>query len=73
MFYKPVGPSGYVVNNIERMKDVTDGEQFETVLQDLDKYVIYNVRILAYTKIGNGPNSTAIERQTMEDSMLLIS
>ena len=72
MFYKPFGPPGYFGNNLERMKNVTKGKQYETVLENLDKYVKYGVTILAYTIIGDGPNSTVKQVQTMEDGELLL-
>ena len=41
-------------------------------LQGLEKFTIYEITVLAFTRIGNGVNSTVIFVSTDEDSKLQI-
>ena len=70
MFYKAV--EGYRNNTDEQMEEVNGGGSYSTVLKNLDKYVKYEVRILAYTRAGDGTNSSKQTAWTLEDSELFI-
>ena len=37
-------------------------------LKKLEKYTVYQIEVLATTRVGNGPPSKPIERRTDEDS-----
>ena len=51
--------------NVINKSEVTE-KFFE--LKVLDKYTIYDIKVLAATKIGDGPASDPIKVQTDEDS-----
>lgn len=70
VFYKAT--EGYRNNTDEQMEKVSDGGSYRTVLKNLDKYVKYEVRILAYTRAGDGTNSSKETAWTFEDSELFI-
>jgi len=46
----------------------TSGTTNEEELQGLKKFTIYQVTVLAFTRIGDGANSTSIFVSTDEDS-----
>lgn len=62
MFYKVA--SGTSNNNVIS----TSGTTNEKELQGLKKFTIYQVTVLAFTRIGDGANSTSIFVSTDEDS-----
>lgn len=62
MFYKVA--SGTSNNNVVS----TSGTTNEKELQGLKKFTIYQVTVLAFTRIGDGANSTSIFVSTDEDS-----
>lgn len=62
MFYKVA--SGTSNNNVIS----TSGTTSEKELQGLKKFTIYQVTVLAFTRIGDGANSTSIFVSTDEDS-----
>ena len=62
LFYKKTGSAGSAVmlpinNGTSRTKDVTG----------LNKYTEYEFQILAFTSVGDGPNSSVAMRKTKED------
>lgn len=52
------------------MKKTTN---LETNLHALDKYTNYSVRVLAYTRIGEGIQSSPIYCLTEQDGMILFT
>ena len=46
--------------------NVTDNSTFETLLENLQEYVQYNIRVRAYTQVGEGPFSPNITIRTSE-------
>jgi len=62
VFYKVA--SGTSNNNVVS----TSGTTNEKELQGLKKFTIYQVTVLAFTRIGDGANSTSIFVSTDEDS-----
>ena len=55
--------------NVINKSEVTQiSEKFFFELKGLDKYTIYDIKVLAATKIGDGPASDPIKVQTDEDS-----
>ena len=66
IYYKPV--AGYFESTEEKYINVNEGDVFKDTLQSLEKYVTYEIKILAYTAVGDGPNSTNVTRRTDEDS-----
>lgn len=62
VFYKVA--SGTSNNNVVSTSGTTNGKE----LQGLKKFTIYQVTVLAFTRIGDGANSTSIFVSTDEDS-----
>ena len=56
--------------------DPNGPEQMETIhaptreisLRDLKKSTVYTIKVLAFTRVGNGPASSALSVTTAEDS-----
>ena len=65
LFYKAVGQ--FAVDTTEKMKQINDENTLQTTLIDLEKYVNYSIKIMAFTTKGDGPNSTAISVETDQD------
>uniref|UniRef100_A0A8D9FE64 Protein sidekick n=1 Tax=Cacopsylla melanoneura TaxID=428564 RepID=A0A8D9FE64_9HEMI len=52
-----------------QVKDIPNNSTFTTTLTELRKWVVYNVQVLAYTRLGDGSLSTPpIRVQTFEDA-----
>nr|XP_018910641.1 PREDICTED: protein sidekick isoform X1 [Bemisia tabaci] len=52
-----------------QFKDIPNNSTYTTTLTELRKYVIYNIQVLAYTRLGDGVLSTPPVRvQTFEDA-----
>jgi len=45
----------------------TGGSQLMVELQGLEEYVVYSIRVRAYTSMGSGPFSVAVMNRTLED------
>ena len=65
LFYRPVGgsftqPATTTVTNV-------DSSNNSIVLSGLEKYVLYDITVLAYSSAGDGPNATEISVRTSED------
>ena len=54
--------------NVFNKSEVTQISEKIVELKGLDKYTIYDIKVLAATKIGDGPASDPIKVQTDEDS-----
>ena len=54
--------------NVINKSEVTQISEKIVELKGLDKYTIYDIKVLAATKIGDGPASDPIKVQTDEDS-----
>ena len=54
--------------NVINKSEVTQISEKVLELKGLDKYTIYDIRVLAATKIGDGPASDPMKVQTDEDS-----
>ncbi|XP_078347645.1 protein sidekick-2-like isoform X2 [Oculina patagonica] len=54
--------------NTEKEKEVINGLIFSTALTGLESFVTYEFEILAYTKMGNGPRSTAVRATTLQSN-----
>ncbi|KAI5697514.1 hypothetical protein M8J75_011594 [Diaphorina citri] len=71
VLYGPVS-RGATVNTIGssvQVKDIPNNATFTTTLTELRKWVVYNVQVLAYTRLGDGSLSTPPVRvQTFEDA-----
>ena len=46
--------------------NMTDNSTLEVLLENLQEYVQYNIRVRAYTETGEGPFSSAIIISTLE-------
>ena len=46
---------------------VNSGSTLIRVVNGLDEYTEYEFQVLAYTSVGDGPNSTVISERTEED------
>ena len=45
----------------------------QTVVTELDKYTEYDLQVLAFTAVGDGPNSSVMSGKTKEDSKKLFT
>ena len=59
--------------NTEKEKEILDGTTFSTSLTSLESYVTYEIEILAYTRIGPGPRSSAVRATTLESGKVSTS
>ena len=59
LFYKKKGSDSVTLtlNNMKTLETVTE----------LDKYTKYEFQVLAFTSVGDGPNSSTVFKTTMED------
>ena len=62
LFYKKKGSAGSQI-----MVLVNSGSTLTRVVNGLDKYTEYEFQVLAYTSVGDGPNSTVKSERTEED------
>ena len=67
VYYVAVGQ--FAVDRREKVQEVNDGSAVETVVGNLEKYIEYNITVLAFTSKGDGPNSTEITARTDQDGM----
>ena len=68
LFYKKTGSAGLAV-----MLTITNGTIHSKVVTGLDKYTEYEFQVLAYTSVGNGPNSSVVVERTKEDGKSLVT
>ena len=67
VYYAAVGQ--FAVDTREKVKEVNGGSAMQTVVGGLEKYIEYNITVLAFTSKGDGPNSTEITVRTDQDGM----
>ena len=67
LFYKKRVSAGQ-----QTMVPVNSGSIWTKVFSGLEKYTEYEFQVLAYTSVGDGPNSSVIYRKTNEDGKKLI-
>ena len=48
---------------------IVDNSTTTTLLTRLEEYVLYSVRVRAYTSVGPGPYSDPLTERTLEDGM----
>ena len=53
------------------MLTISNGTIHRKVVTGLDKYTEYEFQVLAFTSVGNGPNSSAVVEGTNEDGKKL--
>ncbi|TMW48206.1 hypothetical protein DOY81_006718 [Sarcophaga bullata] len=64
VFYAATNRGGHVLH-----KTITNNSSFTTTLTELNKFVIYHIQVLAFTRLGDGALSTPPVRvQTFEDT-----
>ena len=72
LFYKKKSSSG----SLKTMLLINDGDALTRIVTGLNKYTEYEFHVLAFTSVGDGPNSTVKDERTKEDgkkSTLMIS
>mgnify|MGYP001799732742 CR=1 FL=1 len=65
IYYKAVGE--FAVNRTVMVKEIDGENSAETVLTGLEKFIKYNISVLAFTTKGDGPNSTEVTVTTDQD------
>ena len=65
IYYKAVGE--FAVDKIEKVAVVNGGGTELKVLESLEKFIDYNITVLAFTSKGDGPNSSVITVRTDQD------
>ena len=65
VYYKAVGE--FAVDTTEKVEVVNGGDAVEKVLESLEKFINYNIKVLAFTSKGDGPNSSVITVRTDQD------
>ena len=67
LFYKKKGSSGsstqITINSKSTLTKVVAG---------LDEYTEYEFEVLAFTSVGDGPNSSVVSERTMEDGKKIV-
>ena len=65
VYYKAVGE--FAVDKTEKVAIVNGGGAELKVLESLEKFIDYNITVLAFTSKGDGPNSSVITVRTDQD------
>ena len=65
IYYKAVGE--FAVDKTEKVAVVNSGSAVQRVVGGLEKYIDYNIKVLAFTSKGDGPNSSVITVRTDQD------
>ena len=63
VMYEPLETFG---GQLAARTNITDNSTFEILLENLQEYVQYDIRVRAYTQIGEGPFSPTITFRTRE-------
>ena len=63
VMYEPTETFG---GQLAARNNITDNSTFEILLENLQEYVQYNIRVRAYTQVGEGPFSPNITIRTRE-------
>ena len=66
LFYNRKGSAG-----LPTTLTITDGQIRFKYVAGLDKYSEYEFQVLAFTSVGDGPNSSVVVERTKEDGMKL--
>ena len=65
VYFKAVGE--FAVDTTEKVEVVNGGDAVQKVLESLEKFMNYNITVLAFTSKGDGPNSSVIRVRTDQD------
>ncbi len=52
------------------MSVIIDKVKLTIVVTKLDKYTLYDFQVLAFTSVGDGPNSSVLMKRTKEDGKM---
>ena len=66
-------PNGVTVPKFQNITSEQQNENQTVLLEHLNEFTNYNISVLAFTAIGNGPASGAQVVETLEDSKLLLT
>ena len=61
-------PGGHIIPKFRNITSAQQNEKQTVILEDLNEFTNYNITVLAFTIIGNGPASSAQVVETLEDS-----
>ena len=61
-------PGGEIIPKFRNITSAQQNEKQTVILEDLNEFTNYNITVLAFTNIGNGPASSAQVVETLEDS-----
>ena len=64
VLYQPLETFGGAIQTLTRN---VSGTEMSVVLTDLEVFVYYNISVRAYTSVGEGPYSSDVASQTLED------
>ena len=64
VLYQPLETFGGAIQTLTRN---LSGTEMSVVLTDLEEFVYYNISVRAYTSVGEGPYSSDMTAQTLED------
>ena len=64
VLYQPLETFGGAIQTLTRN---LSGTEMSVVLTDLEEFVYYNISVRAYTSVGEGPYSSDMTSQTLED------
>jgi len=66
LFYQKSG------SGTSTMLTIQNQEPLAKNVTGLEKYTVYEFKVLAYTSVGNGPNSSSISERTKEDGKIYL-
>ena len=67
LFYKKKGSSGS-----STQLTINSNSTLTKVVAGLDEYTEYEFEVLAFTSVGDGPNSFVVSERTMEDGKKIV-
>ena len=67
LFYKKKGSSESITQIT-----INSGSTLTKVVTGLDEYTEYEFEVLAFTSVGDGPNSSVVSERTMEDGKKIV-
>ena len=67
LFYKKKGSSGS-----STQLTINSNSTLTKVVAGLDEYTEYEFEVLAFTSVGDGPNSSVVSKRTMEDGKKIV-
>ena len=71
VFYEEAVASAGNQDSANPSTETVDAPKTTLTVRNLKKYTQYNVRVLAFSQLGDGPQSSAVVVQTAEDGMLI--